>query len=107
MRINRLDLTAFGPFTNVSLDLSGGSEGVHIVFGPNEAGKSSALLAIRQVFCGIPHHSSDNFVHDHKKLSVGVALRGRDGAVVELIRRKGVKNTLLNPDGTPVDDGEA
>ena len=107
MRIDRLDLTAFGPFTDVSLDLSGGSEGLHIVYGPNEAGKSSALRAIRQFFCEIPPRSPDDFVHDYKKMAVGAAVRGHDGVVVELLRRKGAKNTLLNRDGTAVADGDA
>ncbi|HAN96808.1 MAG TPA: hypothetical protein DCQ98_04970, partial [Planctomycetaceae bacterium] len=38
MRIDRLDLIAYGPFTDAQLDLSRGSHGLHLVFGPNEAG---------------------------------------------------------------------
>ena len=45
MRILHLDLRAFGPFTNVAIDLSQGEEGLHVLYGPNEAGKSSALRA--------------------------------------------------------------
>ena len=40
MRLLELDLKAFGPFTGRRLDLSGGREGLHLVYGPNEAGKS-------------------------------------------------------------------
>jgi len=46
MRFLDLDLVAYGPFTDVSLDLSAGSQGLHIVYGPNEAGKSAALRAV-------------------------------------------------------------
>ncbi|MGE3821408.1 MAG: AAA family ATPase, partial [Isosphaeraceae bacterium] len=105
MRIDRLDLTAFGPFTEVSLDLSAGTRGLHLVFGPNEAGKSSAVRAITQFFQGIPHQSADDFVHKYDKIRIGAALRGREGDVVELVRRKGVKNTLLSVDGAPLSDG--
>ena len=42
MKILELALAAFGPFTDLVLDLSGGHEGLHLVYGPNEAGKSSA-----------------------------------------------------------------
>ena len=45
MRIVELNLKAFGPFTDMNLDLSGGAEGLHIIYGPNEAGKSAANLA--------------------------------------------------------------
>ena len=107
MRLDRLDLTAFGPFTGASLDLSRGSQGLHLLYGPNEAGKSSALRAIRQLFSGIPHQSADNFVHPHEKLRIGAALRDKLGSTLELVRRKGSKNTLLRPDGKPLDDADA
>ncbi len=53
VRILKFDLRAFGPFSEVCLDLSGGHEGLHVIYGPNEAGKSSALRALVTVF-GIP-----------------------------------------------------
>ena len=40
MKILRLDLLRFGPFTGDSLLLDAGQHGLHIVYGPNEAGKS-------------------------------------------------------------------
>ena len=43
MRILDLHLRAVGPFTDLSLDLSAGNRGLHIIYGLNEAGKSSAL----------------------------------------------------------------
>ena len=45
MKILALSRRAFGPFTDVTLDFSGGREGLHLVYGPHEAGKSSALRA--------------------------------------------------------------
>jgi uncharacterized protein YhaN len=107
MRIDRLDLTAFGPFTNVVLELSAGSEGVHLIYGPNEAGKSSALRAIRQLYRGIDRESTDNFVHHYNRMRIGARLRNRAGSTLELVRRKGNKNTLQLPDGTLLADGEA
>jgi uncharacterized protein YhaN len=107
MRIDRLDLVAYGPFTDIVLDLSAGSEGLHLVYGPNEAGKSSALRAIRQLYRGIDVNSVDNFVHDHQRMRIGARLRDRAGTTLEMIRRKGNKNTLLDTDGTPLADGGA
>ena len=107
MKILRLDLRAFGPFTDVSLDFSTGSEGLHLVYGPNEAGKSSALRALGQLLYGIPTNSPDNFLHPYPKLRVGALLVRRDGSRLELLRRKGAKATLLAPDDTtPLDESE-
>ncbi len=39
MRLLRLHLKAVGPFTDVVLDLSAGQYGLHLIHGPNEAGK--------------------------------------------------------------------
>jgi uncharacterized protein YhaN len=104
MRIDRLDLTAFGPFTDVSLDLS--APGLHLVYGPNEAGKSSALRAIKQFFQGFPPQSSDDFIHKYDAFRVGMCLRDQFGAAQDLVRRKGRKNTLLSADGKAIDDAD-
>ena len=48
MRLNRLDLTRYGKFTGHSIDFGvpeSGRPDLHIVYGPNEAGKSTALAA--------------------------------------------------------------
>ncbi len=45
MKILKLNLFAFGPFTEVLIGFAEGKEGLNIVYGPNEAGKSSALRA--------------------------------------------------------------
>ena len=37
MKILTLNLRAFGPFTDAVLDLASGREGLHLVYGPNEA----------------------------------------------------------------------
>ena len=105
MRIDRLNLIAFGPFTDAALDLSQGSQGLHVVFGPNESGKSSSLRALRQLLYGIPVHSSDNFVHSYKQMRIGGVLKHSDGTVLSLVRRKGAKNTLRDEsDKEPIDE---
>jgi uncharacterized protein YhaN len=98
VRILRLDLIAFGPFTGAVLDLSAGAEGLHIVYGPNEAGKSSALRAVRQLLYGIPERSTDDFVHPFPKMRVGGRLRSTGGEVLEVVRRKGRGATLRSAD---------
>ncbi len=94
MKILELYLSAFGPFTDRHLDLSGGQHGLHIVYGPNEAGKSSALRALRSLLFGIPKITSDNFQHSYQQLRVGGRFRAADGTEVHCFRRKGQKHTL-------------
>ena len=95
MKILDLRLTAFGPFTGRVLDLSGGSHGLHVIFGPNEAGKSSALRALHALLYGIPGRTDDAFLHPYGKLRIGARLRLSSGGEIEFSRRKGNKGTTL------------
>ena len=98
MRIDELRLMAFGPFTDLSLDLSGGGQGFHLIYGANEAGKSSALRALRYLLYGVPERSTDNFIHPYPKMRLGAAIRSSKGQVFEFVRRKGRVNTLRTAD---------
>jgi uncharacterized protein YhaN len=102
MRIDALRLIAYGPFTDVNLDLSKGREGCHLVYGLNEAGKSSALRALRHMLYGIPERSADNFIHPYAKMRIGASIRNRKGDVFEYIRRKGRGHTLRTADDASV-----
>lgn len=104
MRIERLDLAAFGPFTELTLDLSG--PGVHLVHGPNEAGKTSALQALRSLLYGIPHRTPFGFLHGMSRLKLGATLGDGSGRTLEVVRHKRNKNPLTAPDGSPVPEGE-
>lgn len=106
MRIVELRLLAFGPFTDRVLDLGAGSYGLHVVYGPNEAGKSSALRALHALLYGIPQQTNDAFVHPYDGLRLGGHLRLSTGDKIEFARRKtkGNKGALLATDGTRMDD---
>ena len=104
MKICQLDLLAFGPFTDVSLSFDNIQPGLHIVFGANEAGKSSSLRALRQMLFGIPHNCSDTFLHANQNLRIGARLESGAGEVLECIRSKGRANTLRGPDDAEVID---
>lgn len=105
MRFLSLSLLAFGPFTGHVIDLSAGDPGLHVVYGHNEAGKSTALRAITGLLYGIPEKTQDAHVHRMSDLRVGAELRAADGSELSLVRRKGRKNTLLAPDDQPLDEG--
>jgi len=105
VRIQQLHLQAFGSFTDRTLDFSGGDEGLHVVYGPNEAGKSTALRALVAWLYGIDARSPDDHLHDYPQLRIGGELARADGSSLAFVRRKGRKNTLLAPgDEIPLDD---
>ncbi|MHB1201420.1 MAG: ATP-binding protein, partial [Polaromonas sp.] len=97
MKIRTLFLKAFGPFTNTTLDFSG-SANLHVIYGPNEAGKSSALRAMADLRYGIHPRSKDDFVHGYKDMLVGGSFVDAAGRAVCLARRKGNKDTLFLSD---------
>lgn len=106
MRIRRLDLLRYGRFTKKPLELPFGTSDFHIIFGPNEAGKSTALSAIEDLLFGIHGQTPYGFLHDYGSMRIGAVLEnGND--VLEVLRRKGNKDTLLGPEGSPLPGGEA
>ena len=106
MRLRRLDLARYGHFTDHSFELPAGNIDFHIVFGPNEAGKSTALSAIEDLLFGVPMQSPYNFLHDYASMRIGAVLENGDESL-EIVRRKGSKDTLLGADGLPFSGGEA
>lgn len=105
MRINRLDLERYGHFDGTSLDLSDADTSLHIIHGPNEAGKSTALSAICDLLFGVPERSRLGFRHGNNALRIGAALALPDGRLLEVKRRKGRTATLLDGgDGTSLPD---
>ena len=100
MRVRQLDLIAFGHFTNRSIDLSQGHYGLHMIYGPNEAGKSSSLRALTSLLFGFPQRTDDNFLHSNKDLRVGATLESRDGKALACVRRKAKTATLLHAESS-------
>jgi len=98
MRIERFDLLAYGSFTEKSLDLSAENANFHLIYGDNEAGKSTALRALIGWLFGIPARTTDNFLHDNPQLRIGGKLKLSSDQELEFVRRKGAKGTLLAPD---------
>lgn len=105
MRIARVDLTAFGCFTGRQLEFRAICPDFHLVYRDNEAGKTTALTAVRELLYGIPTRSDYKFLDPYENLRIGACLCGRDGSSCEIIRRKGNRNTLLGPDEKPLDEG--
>jgi len=105
MKLLNLDLKAFGPFTNKQLEFGNSGPGLHLVYGPNEAGKSSTLRAVDNLLYGIPERTQDTFLHGPTKLRIGAQLLHSDGSELDVLRRKGRKNVLMTSDETPLEPG--
>ncbi len=105
MIIQRLDLQAFGRFTDVSLDLSAAPRRFHLIYGPNESGKTTSLRAITSLLFGMQHRTDDNYLHNNAQLRVGGLLVAADGTELECVRRRGRKATLRDAeDNQPIDE---
>ena len=104
MRFQRLKIPAFGPFTDLDLSFSAANQDLHVIYGENEAGKSSLLRAIRDLLFGIHGQSKDNFLHDHKNLRLLGEIENQAGDRLIFQRRKGNKNTLLDERGNALSD---
>ncbi len=96
MRIEKLDIKAFGKFKNKELVFEDAHEGLYVVYGPNEAGKSTALRALMAWLFGIEERTRYAFDISYDRLRVGGRLRFDNGDVYEFIRRKGRRGTVLN-----------
>jgi uncharacterized protein YhaN len=103
MRLRRLDLVRYGHFTDFVLDLGekpANTSDFHIVYGPNEAGKSTAFDGYLDFLFGIPARSGYNFLHDYNSMRLGACLEVETGPL-ELIRIKKMRNDLLDAQENP------
>lgn len=105
MRFDYLDLEAFGHFTNYKL-LFDTDQNFHLLYGQNEAGKSTILRAVSNLLYGFPQQTADSFLHDNQKLRIGGQLTNQNGETLTFTRRKGIKNTVLDSNGQAIDEKE-
>ena len=115
MRIARLDLTRYGKFSDRRFDFGpapGGGSDFHIVYGLNEAGKSTAAAAILDLLFGIEKHSAygvgrgragvPNW-HAYNAMRIGARLE-LGGRPYEVARLKRDRNSLVDADDRPLDE---
>ncbi|HTN11831.1 MAG TPA: AAA family ATPase [Acetobacteraceae bacterium] len=104
MRLRRLDLTRYGRFTDDSIDFgpaTAGAPDLHVVYGPNEAGKSTALAAYLDLLFGIETRSRYNFRHPYETMRIGAVLETEAGPQA-FIRIKKRQASLLDAGEHPL-----
>lgn len=107
MRLKCLDLTRYGKFTDHRIEFGERVEGqpdLHIVYGPNEAGKSTALAGFLDLLFGIETRSRFNFIHPYPTMRVGGTLE-LAGGPQQLVRIKRPQNSLLDARDQPITEG--
>ncbi|MEO1600260.1 MAG: AAA family ATPase [Pseudomonadota bacterium] len=107
MRLRRLDLTRYGHFTDAVLDFGPRpDEGpdLHIVFGPNEAGKSTIYNAWLDLLFGIGLQTDYRFLHPRAVMRVGaeIEIAGQSMPLARITRQK---DNLLGAEDHPADPG--
>jgi len=103
MKINYLNLQAFGHFTDYHLFFDE-NKNFHLIYGPNEAGKSTILRSISNYLYGFPRQTADAFLHSNAKLRIEGELQRANGEKLQFARRKGQKNTVLDENNNPLDE---
>lgn len=102
MKLESLDIENFGVFSGKKLQLQ---PDFQVIYGPNEAGKSTLLQLIRELLFGFPHRSPYSF--DSAKIEAEATIRLRDSQRIKFRRRKGRGRTvtgIIDGAGTDVDD---
>jgi uncharacterized protein YhaN len=101
VRIERLGLAAYGPFSGFELDFAGARR-VELVFGANEAGKSTALRAVRGLLFGIPEQTGDAHRHPAAELAIEASLSSERGDALFVRRRRKRKESLRDRKDEPL-----
>lgn len=101
MKIRQLHINRFGHFTDRDLVFQG--DGLQVIYGPNEAGKTTLLEFLRGLLFDFPARTPYDFGGQGEMAGVAT-LELRDQRVVELRRRKGNKDKVaIKLDGIATD----
>lgn len=102
MRVERLDLIAYGHYRHVPLDLSRPKSGLTLVYGPNEAGKSTARRAFLAALFGITARNPDAFFDRPGSLMVGASLSSPRRGTLDFVRQGSGAAATGDGQGAPV-----
>jgi uncharacterized protein YhaN len=102
LRFESITLENYGAFAARSIEPG---PGLTIVYGPNEAGKSTFLEAISDFLFTIPPNSARGSLYGYDAMRIGAVIRTKAGERLALRRRKGRGKTLVDETGAAVDDG--
>lgn len=103
MRFERLDLERYGHFTGHSIEFGAPTKtgDFHLIYGPNEAGKSTLRDACIDFLFGFERITPYNFKHPNASLLIGAEINING----EKISAQRIKGGLLASSGEPMSEG--
>ena len=108
MRLRRLRLPRYGLFTDREIDFGpapeDGAPDLHVIYGPNEAGKSTVLAGFLDLLFAIEQRSGYGFLHGYGAMRVEADLE-IGGETRRFVRTKRREGGLRGGDGRPVPEG--
>lgn len=103
MRLAELTLERYGAFAERNLAIPS-TAGLTVIYGPNEAGKSTCLAALSDFLFGIPERTPHASLFGYDGMRVGATLVDANGTELTLRRRRGRGRTLTDAAGAPLED---
>ena len=97
MRISRLDLTRYGCFTNQQIVFNSRQDrkpDLHIIYGRNEAGKSTLLNAYMDLLFGIGTQTPFGFLHPYNTMRIGALLEEGCSLTLQPFLRRRMKTMI-------------
>jgi len=104
MRFAELNLERYGRFEDSRLSLPAGPPDFHMIYGPNEAGKSTTLAAVSDLLFGIQARSPYNFRFEYPLMRIGGVLEEGEHRLA-FRRRKTREQSLVDSEDQPIDEG--
>lgn len=108
MRLNRLDLTRYGRFKDAQIVMpppQADTADVTVIYGPNEAGKSTAFTAYLELLFGMKARDHPyEFRFKRNDLLVGAELDFPNRGAVVLQRNSKRAQSLLDDQGRPIEE---
>lgn len=98
MRFRSLTIEKYGAFAERTVALPA-EPGLIVLYGANEAGKSTCLAAICDFLFGIPHNSPHGQAFGYDQMRLSAVLGLADGSTISLRRRKGRQERSLSDGG--------
>jgi len=86
MKLAQLHIENFGVYHGRTFEFG---EGLQVIYGPNEAGKSTLLNVLRHAFFGFPHRNPYGAARSDKPVAVSARMRLADGRAIRFRRQKG------------------
>lgn len=106
IRLRRFQLDLFGHFSGKAFDFGDAPQGTpdfHVIYGPNEAGKSTTMEGFLRLLYGFPHRDPYDFMHQRKNMRVSGVL-DIDGNARALTRLPVRNGSLLDGNNTALPD---